>query len=343
MIGPLRPPIALTRESALTPEHERPPGRLVRVCVGARLALDTARPPIDVWAMRRILVTGANKGIGLAIVEAILGAHADSFVYLGSRDAGRGRAAAAALDRAHPGHGARLEVVALDVSDDASVRAASERVQQSLVGEVLYGVVNNAGIGGGPNDHAAVLETNTLGVRRVCEAFLPLLEPRGGRIVNVTSASGPSFVASCSPERQRFFTDEQITWPRLAAFIEECLALSGDPAAFAAKGLGDGSPYGLSKALANSYTLLLAREHPNLLVNACTPGFIETDMTRHFTRSSGKSPAELGMKPPADGARAPMHLLFGALDESGRFYGSDAKRSPLDRYRSPGSPEYTGR
>jgi NAD(P)-dependent dehydrogenase (short-subunit alcohol dehydrogenase family) len=88
--------------------------------------------------------------------------------------------------------------------------------------------------------------------------------------------------------------------------------------------------------------MLLAREHPSLRVNACTPGFIETDMTRHYAGSSGKSPAELGMKQPADGARAPIHLLFGALDGNGRFYGSDAKRSPLDRYRAPGSPEYTG-
>jgi len=293
--------------------------------------------------MRRILVTGANKGVGLAIAEAILSEHGDSFVYLGSRNAARGRAALTELERAHPAWRGRLEVASIDVADDASVAAAAQRVSESLRGEKLYGIVNNAGIGGGPQDHAAVFATNTRGVRRVCEAFIPVLDAEGGRVVNVTSASGPSFVATCSPEWQRFFTDEQITWPRLAAVIDECLALSGDRAAFAAKGLGDGSPYGLSKACANSYTMLLARERPALRVNACTPGFIETDMTRHYAQSSGKSPAELGMKQPADGARAPMHLLFGALEGNGRFYGSDAKRSPLDRYRSPGSPEYTGR
>jgi NAD(P)-dependent dehydrogenase (short-subunit alcohol dehydrogenase family) len=293
--------------------------------------------------MRRILVTGANKGIGLAIVEAILAEHGDTFVYLGSRDAARGHAAAAGLERAHPAWKGRVEVVAIDVASDASVTEARRRVVESLRGERLYGIVNNAGIGGGPDDHAAVFGTNTLGVRRVCEAFVPSLEPQAGRIVNVTSASGPSFVATCSPERQRFFTDEQITWPSLQAFIDECIGLSGDKAAFAAKGLGDGSPYGLSKACANSYTMLLAREQPSLRVNACTPGFIETDMTRHYAQSSGKSPAALGMKTPADGARAPTHLLFGALQGNGRFYGSDAKRSPLDRYRAPGSPEYTGR
>jgi NAD(P)-dependent dehydrogenase (short-subunit alcohol dehydrogenase family) len=117
---------------------------------------------------------------------------------------------------------------------------------------------------------------------------------------------------------------------------------AGYKAAFARQGLGDGSPYGLSKACANTYTLLLAREHPNLQINACTPGFIATDMTRYYAESEGKSPAELGMKTPAEGARTPLHLLFGKLQGTGHYYGSDAKRSPLDRYRAPGSPEYIG-
>jgi NAD(P)-dependent dehydrogenase (short-subunit alcohol dehydrogenase family) len=290
--------------------------------------------------MRHILVTGANKGIGLAIVQAILGARADTVVYLASRDLHRGRAAAAGLLAEHAGWRDRVEVVALDVTDDGSVTQGSARVADSLRGEKLYGVVNNAGIAGDAG-LAAAFATNTLGVRRVCEAFVPLVES-GGRVVNVTSAAGPSFVATCSPERQRFFLDPQMTWPRLRGFIDECLATAGGPAAFAAKGLADGQAYGLSKACANTYTLLLAREHPELLVNACTPGFISTDMTRHYAESQGKSPAELGMKTPEEGAKAPLHLLFGALEGNGRYYGSDGKRSPLDRYRAPGSPEYTG-
>jgi NAD(P)-dependent dehydrogenase (short-subunit alcohol dehydrogenase family) len=292
--------------------------------------------------MRRIFVTGANKGIGLSIARAILAEHADTFVYLGSRDPARGRGAAAQLGDERPDWKARIEVVAIDVADDRSVADAGRRVTDSLCGGALYALVNNAGIGSQDRDHALVLGTNTLGLYRVCEALLPLIDAKAGRVVNVTSAAGPSFVATCSPERQRFFLDAQMTWPRLRAFIDECLGVEGGAAAFAAKGLGDGSPYGLSKACANTYTMIVAREHPGLSVNACTPGFIETDMTRHFAKSQGKSPAALGMKTPAEGARAPMHLLFGTLEGNGRFYGSDAKRSPLDRYRAPGSPEYIG-
>jgi carbonyl reductase 1 len=291
--------------------------------------------------MRRILVTGANKGIGLGIVEAILTEHADTLVYLGARAPERGQAAADALVQRHPGWKGRIEVVSIDVADGPSVTEAARRVAENLRSERLYAIVNNAGIGLNSGDLAAVLGTNTLGVRRACEAFVPLIAP-AGRVVNVTSASGPTFVAKCSRERQRFFLDAQLTWPRLQAFIDECLSIAGGAPAFAAKGLADGSPYGLSKAATNTYTMILAREQPNLRVNACTPGFIMTDMTRSYAESAGKSAADLGMKTPAEGARAPMHLLFAALEGNGRFYGSDGKRSPLDRYRAPGSPEYTG-
>ena len=281
--------------------------------------------------MRRVLVTGANKGIGFAIVEAILNEHSDTFVYLGSRDRARGDEARAKLgDRA-----SRVEVLALDVASDASAQAAAKKVEH------LYAIVNNAGIGSG-NTLEATLRTNVLGIRHVCDAFLPKLDPNGGRIVNVTSAAGPTFVSKCSEEKQRFFLDGSMPWETFRAFVDEGIAMGDDKTRFAAKGLSDGAPYGLSKACANALTLILAREHPNLRVNACTPGFIETDLTKPYVESSNKSAKDLGMKSPADGARTPMHLLWGELEGNGRYYGSDAKRSPLDRYREPGSPPYDG-
>ncbi len=286
--------------------------------------------------MRRIVITGANKGIGFALASAILEHADDTFVYLGSRDAVRGDAARTTL-AARPGWGDRIAVLPLDVSNDSSVA----RARSQLGGAQLYGVVNNAGVGVAVTSLATVLDVNTYGVRRVCEAFASLVTT-GGRIVNITSASGPSFVAKCSAERKQLLTDPGVEWAQIEALMKEALAIAAKRGSFAEAGLGDGEAYGLSKACANAFTLAFARAHPELHVNACTPGFIETDLTRPYLASSGKTAQEIGMKSPAEGTRAPMHLLFGALEGNGRYYGSDARRSPLDRYRSPSDPEYAG-
>ncbi len=293
--------------------------------------------------MRRVLVTGANKGIGRAIAMGILDHAEDTFVLLGARSAERGREALDAIAQARPALEQRLSLVELDVSRNDSVTRAAETVARSLGATgALYGVVNNAGVSGEGQSLEEVLQVNVFGVHRVSEAFLPLLDRQHGRIVNVTSAAGPSFVAKCSPEMCKFFLDPRTDWPALERLMKECIAIGGDAAAFASRGLSDGDPYGLSKACANTYTQHLSTLHPGLRINACTPGFIETDMTRAYAQRIGKSPAELGMKPPAEGARSALFLLFGDPPGSGRFYGSDAKRSPLDRYRSPNDPEYVG-
>src|SRR4051812_42582123 len=117
--------------------------------------------------MRRILVTGANKGIGRALVSAILAHSEDTFVYLGARDTARGEDARAAMLAEHPAWAGRVEVVQIDVADDASVTRAAAQIGQRLGSEKLYGVVNNAGIGVASTDLAGILDVNTRGVRRM--------------------------------------------------------------------------------------------------------------------------------------------------------------------------------
>jgi carbonyl reductase 1 len=290
----------------------------------------------------RVLITGANKGIGKAAVAAVLGARDDTHVLLGSRSKERGEAAREELVAREPGWEGRVEVLELDVSDDASVASAAREVASRFGTEPppLYGLVNNAGIGSG--DLSTVLNVNARGPRRVCEAFLPLLDPKAGRVVNVSSASGPNFVSRCSTERQRALTDPEVTWEQIEALMDESLAIEAKGGDFAAAGLDGGEAYGLSKACLNAYTIALARSRPALTINACTPGYIETDMTRPMAERKGVAAADLGMKPPEHATRVILHLLLGDVGGRGWYFGSDAERSPLDRYRSPGDPPYTG-
>jgi NAD(P)-dependent dehydrogenase (short-subunit alcohol dehydrogenase family) len=289
-----------------------------------------------------ILVTGANRGVGRATVAAILDEGDDTHVFLGSRSVERGEDARAAVLADRTGDRDRVEVVQIDVSDGASVEQAAETISAKIGDEPMYGVVNNAGIGDQDHPMRKVLDVNVRGPRRVCEAFLALLTHSDARIVNVASASGPNFVAECDPERQRQLTDPEVTWQQIEELMEEAVTIDEGDGDFESAGLGSGSAYGLSKACVNAYTIALAREHPELTINACTPGFIETGMTRPMAERQGVDPAELGMKPPEEGTTAQMFLLFGKPGGSGWYFGSDAKRSPLDRYRSPGDPAYTG-
>ena len=235
--------------------------------------------------MRRVLVTGANKGIGFAIAERVLEEAEDTFVFLGARDRDRGEAAAKSLLQAYPDRANRVQFIDLDVASDESVRIAATQVRAACGDGGLYGIVNNAGIGLGSDDLRRVLNVNTRGIKRVCDAFTPLLGD-GGRIVNVTSAAGPNFVSTCSHEKQAVFANPEITWDEMDALMNECEGIDGDVEAFSSRGLGDGNAYGLSKACSNAFTRHLARKNPQFVINACTPGFISTDLTNKTGHSS---------------------------------------------------------
>jgi len=95
-------------------------------------------------ALKRIVVTGGNKGIGKAICKRLLLEFDDTFVILGARDEGRGRKAVDdILKEVGTGAEGRLECMELDVSSDDSVSAAAARLAGQ---EPLYGIVNNAGV-----------------------------------------------------------------------------------------------------------------------------------------------------------------------------------------------------
>lgn len=204
---------------------------------------------------RAAIVTGANRGIGLEVVRQL--AQRDYVVVLGSRDFAKGEAAAKKL-RA----GDRVLVRELDVTDQSEIDRLRDEIARTFGS--LHVLVNNAAINydtwQNPSDADLelvheTLDTNVIGVWRMCQAFIPLLrKSRHGRIVNVSSESGS-----------------------LATMD------GGAPA------------YSMSKAALNALTRELAAElrRDRILVNSVSPGWVATDMGGPGGRPVGDGAASI--------------------------------------------------
>lgn len=139
-------------------------------------------------AGRFIMVTGASSGIGRATAARL--ADAGHTVFAAARRA----AALNALAEEHPG----IHPLVLDVTDEASIDAALQRVEAATDGHGLDALVNAAGsmvlgpVEAVPDDLTrAQFEVNLFGLLAVTRAFLPAMRERGsGRIVNVSSVLG---------------------------------------------------------------------------------------------------------------------------------------------------------
>ncbi len=231
-----------------------------------------------------VLVTGANRGLGEALVRAALAAGARR-VYAAARDP---KTVAEAVKR---GEG-RVVPLALDVTDAASIAAAAERIRGEL--GRLDVLVNNAAVAHvGPADASfeqimqsarpstapiddvrAVFETNVFGVIAVTQALLPLLrEAPAGRIVNVSSELGS--LTSQSDPANPYRSMASVT-------------------------------YSASKSALNAVTVAFANElaDTKIKVNAACPGYTATDLNK-FT----------GHRTVEQAAREPVRLA--TLDESG--------------------------
>lgn len=208
-------------------------------------------------AKKIALVTGGNKGIGLAVCREL--ARAGCRVLLGGRDADRVDAAVKKLRRS------KLDVsgLVLDVADAASVLAALRAVQRDF--GKLHILVNNAGIliDAPPQRKLqtvqldtirATFEINFYGVLRMVQAFLPMMKEQNyGRIVNVSSQMGQ-------------LTDSN----------------------------GDFVAYRTSKTALNSLTRIIANdvEEYNIKCNAVCPGWVRTDMGGQDADRTPKKGAE---------------------------------------------------
>jgi 3-oxoacyl-[acyl-carrier protein] reductase len=133
------------------------------------------------------VVTGASKGIGLAIAQALTQAGAN--VVITARNQQEIEKAVARLNDHGPG---KTSGVVCDVRDYAQVK---DLFKATFGVDIL---INNAGIGMfasveemSPEDFRAVIETNICGVYYCCHEAIPLMKQRGGGyIINISSLAG---------------------------------------------------------------------------------------------------------------------------------------------------------
>ena len=138
----------------------------------------------------RALITGASRGIGLAIAQAFARDGAD--LCLAATDRGRLEAARATIDNA----ASPIEIVEFDVADRAACFAAVEQLTSQ--GKPIDVLVNSAGAYRaslfldydiGDIDH--LMQVNYYGTVHMLQAALPAMRERGfGRIVNIASTAG---------------------------------------------------------------------------------------------------------------------------------------------------------
>ncbi|KAF2005184.1 carbonyl reductase [Amniculicola lignicola CBS 123094] len=273
------------------------------------------------------VVTGANKGIGLAVVRQLALQYPKSplntgpfLIYLTARDKAKGESALKELHKdeqlkqakalVSDGGLSEIRYHTLDITDSTSVEAFAIYLKMNH-GDGVDIVINNAGIamdGFDSNIVKSTLGCNFYKTMEACHAFLPLIK-LDGRLVNVASTSGKLNKYS-NEIRNRFLaskTEEDVT------SIMKDFALAVDAGKENEAGFPSAA-YAVSKAGLIASTRALAhaeKEKGNtVLINSCCPGYVNTDM------SKGN-----GTKTPDEGAQTPVMLALRDLKgESGIFW-----------------------
>lgn len=219
---------------------------------------------------KNAIVTGGNRGIGYATVEAL--AKAGANVVLLGRSELANQKAKLALEKAVPG--AVIKVASLDVKDSLAIHDFVEQLQDEW--RHIDVLVNNAGDCRlstpfeeiKQTDWQATFEVNLYGNVNFIQAVLPLMKKqKSGKIIQLASLAGE------------------------------------------VGGIATAADYVASKAAIMGITKSLAREVSkyNINVNAVAPGFVRTDMTKEMTISLESIPLRR-IAEPVDIANAILFL-----------------------------------
>lgn len=299
---------------------------------------------------RVILVTGANKGIGLELckmlvthkdIRVILACRnfayvpkvkskndkkeADNYEAIGNNETSQSRIE---ILNARFKDADNIDFVEIDICDAESVKKAAQQIKAQF--KQIDILVNNAGMAfkGNAFDSNVVsttLETNYFGTVTATEALLPLLK-EDGRIIMTSSRAG--LLIKISSVSSECVKDEKIKQQLLSDTLTRD-ELEGILANFTQCVEKDSSlknapfkqsAYGISKMAMSAYSRILAKTQPQFVAAYC-PGWCQTYM------SSGS-----GQRTAANGAKGLELLCVEKKDkkETGKFWGVKFKDSDND-------------
>ncbi|KAL8606239.1 hypothetical protein ACOMHN_012871 [Nucella lapillus] len=227
-----------------------------------------------------------------------------------ARSEERGQEAIKALEA----EGLRPKFHQLDIDDAASIDRLGAFLADQYGGLDL--LVNNAGIAYKvsstapfPKQAEVTVATNFWGTLNVCDRLFPLLKPHA-RVCNVSSMASTSSYKKCSSQLQAKLKDPNLTMDDLKELMKQFVSAAQKDAHEAAG--WPNSAYGTSKVGVTVMTRIQqqqldAAKKEDILVNACCPGYVDTDMSSHK-----------GTKTIDQGAETPMMLaLLPANDPKG--------------------------
>ncbi|CAF1231925.1 unnamed protein product [Rotaria sp. Silwood1] len=253
--------------------------------------------------MKRVaVVTGANKGIGYAIVDKLCSLF-DGIIYLTARNEEFGLQALKHLHTTNPDSEKKVKFHQLDITNVESIHRLAEHIKRTHGG--LDILINNAAIAFKTNDITPfgdqaeiTAQTNFFGTINVCNALFPLLRDHA-RIVNVSSRAG-MLDSIKNPEIRQNLIAHTATIESVSDILNDFIKKAKQNSH-----QDDGYPnsaYGMSKLAVIAVTMIQQRhfdEKPqrDIVVNACCPGYINTDMT-----------SRKGAGTPEQGADTPVYL-----------------------------------
>lgn len=225
--------------------------------------------------------------------------HFDGIVYLTARNEKLGLTALKQLDEFKD----KLRFHQLDITNVESIRRFADHIRTTYGGFDI--LINNAAIAFKNNDITPfgdqaeiTAQTNFFGTINICNALFPLLRDHA-RIVNVCSRLGMLESIKNRSIRENLISSHasiETVSDILSDFIQKAKEFSHQDYGY------PNSAYGMSKLALIAVTIIQQRyfdgeSHRDILVNACCPGYIKTDMNSN--RGTGT---------PEQGADTPVYL-----------------------------------